>query len=87
MKLRILLKASLMLGLVIAGRYARDVEQTNPGRSLSEILRTSAAAPALLPIALLPIALPVASHQLPTQLPQPVAPALPAQSASFTEVN
>ena len=77
-----------MLGLVIAGRYARDVEQTNPGRSLNEILRTSAAAaPALLPIALLPIALPVASHQLPTQLPQPVAPALPAQSASFTEVN
>jgi hypothetical protein len=38
MKLRTLLKTSLMLGLIIAGRFARDVERANPGRSLNQII-------------------------------------------------
>lgn len=38
MKLRTLLKTSLMLGLVIAGRFARDIERENPGRSLNQII-------------------------------------------------
>lgn len=44
MKLRILLKTTLMLGLVVVGRMARDAERTNPGRSINQILKTQAAA-------------------------------------------
>ncbi len=83
MKLRLLLKTSLMLGLVIAGRYARDVEQTNPGRSFNEILRISASTTP----ATLPTALPVAARQLQSRLPRPISSVLPAQTASFADVN
>ncbi|MBC7448534.1 MAG: hypothetical protein H7330_10790 [Hymenobacteraceae bacterium] len=70
-----------MLGLVIAGRYARDVEHTNPGRSFNEILRASTAT--------LPTALPASRPQ--AVAPQGLTHTLPVigkpQSASFTEVN
>ena len=65
-----------MLGLVIAGRYARNVEYTNPGRSFNEILRANATvvipppAPRATP--------PLAPRPLPAQLPQ---------AASFTQLD
>ena len=72
-----------MLGLVIAGRYARDIEQTNPGRSFNEILRVSAA-PAPVPSRVTP---PVASQKLPVPLLRSASRVVPAQSASFAEVD
>ena len=81
MKLQPVLKAALMLGLVIAGRYARDAEQTNPGQSLNEIMRHSTAAA--------PVAEPKARPHavLPAGLTQSLPAVTRPQTASFTEVN
>lgn len=82
MKLQYCLKASVLLALVIAGRFARDVEQTNPGRSITDILRstTAAKAPAALraqPLRVVPVAA--------TLRPAPLV--VRPQTASFAEVE
>lgn len=73
-----------MLGLVIVGRYARDIEHTNPGRTLNEILLSSTAAT--------PVATPTTpTHPrvVPVNLIRPLSAAVgsTSQAASFTEVN
>ncbi len=80
MKLRILLKTCLMLGLVIVGRFARDAEQTNPGRSLSEIMQTPPSVNGHTPTA--------HKHQPLILKPTAIARPLTApQTASFAELH
>ena len=82
MKIRFLLKASLLMGLIIAGRFARDAEQAHPGQTLRLDSLTQTYAPAAPPVAapLHPVvSAPVrAVHSLTVR---------PAQAASLVELN
>ncbi len=67
-----------MMGLVIAGRFARNIEQANPGRSLNEVLRASVAVRA---------ASVAPTRAVPVARTANVRPAAVPQAASLAELN
>jgi hypothetical protein len=79
MDLRILLKTAVMLGLIVAGRFARDAEQMNPGRSISEIIKKPTTAQRVAPqqVARRAAVTPVSFRR----------PLANSQTASFAEIN